>query len=89
MAKKKQGLEKSGQRNASEPIRHVLWHKAIKVNRLPFEVRKTGFSSVTQQVYIALWQAGDICQTIGEFLVKYLTKRVAVGIQSFAKEIHI
>ena len=54
MAKRKQGLEKSGQRNASEPIRHVLWHKDTKVNRLPFDVRKTGFSSVTQQVYIAL-----------------------------------
>lgn len=38
---------------------------------------------------IALWQAGDICQTIGEFLVQYLTKRVPGGIQSFAKEIHL
>lgn len=81
MAKRKLGLEKSGQRNANEPIRHVLWHKATKVNRLPFEVRKTGFSSVTQQVYIF--------QTIGEFLVQYLTKRVAVGIRGFCKEIHL
>ena len=66
MAKKKQGLEKSGQRNASEPIRHVLWHKDTKVNRLPFEVASRRDSAVLVNRSILLYDKQAISVKLSE-----------------------